>query len=320
MIKTMQHDSIDFKPEPNRIYSSVATMVYDILIDEPLIHPSDWREELNLLRNVGPDDVVNLRINSPGGSSSVAIAFLKAMSECCAKLIGHNEGECSSAATLLFLGCDEWCIAEGSELMIHTASSGYHGKENNFYEYAIHLNKTVNSLLTKHYKGFLTDEEISQVLKGTDMWMDEEEVKTRLENLIKHREEDIGNSISTSEKEAFEYLKSKTKEEILKESFPDLYEEACLEFKSNDKSGCDQTLFPVTFKGNGEVILLKLDGSVVSFELWDSIDTNRACKLLTVEDIKNICKYLYLDTTGLKRKRDLWDALVEVLVRIYNED
>lgn len=299
----------------SRITSSVIARAYDITIDEPLIHPSDWREELDLLRNVGPDDIVNLRINSPGGSLSVAISFLKSMSECCARLVGHSEGECSSAATLLFLGCDEWYIAEGSELMIHTASSGYHGKENNFYEYAIHLNKTVNRLLTKHYKGFLTDEEISQVLKGSDMWMDEEEVKSRLENLVRHREEEIDESVSISNREAYEYLKNKTKEEILQESFPDLYEDSL-----EDSEGVCGELSEVVSTNGTEVWITTSKQNTVVIELLDRKEWDKAYKLLTIDDIKNACKYLGISIVGLRRKKDVWDALFEELVEIVDED
>lgn len=315
MNKVMENYSPTAGYIPSRIKSSVIAQAHDITIDEPLIHPSDWRDELDLLRNVGPDDVVNLRINSPGGSLSVAVAFLKAMSECCARLVGHNEGECSSAATLLFLGCDEWYLAEGSELMIHTASSGYHGKENNFYEYAIHLNKTVNKLLTKHYKGFLTDEEISQVLKGADMWMDEEDIKSRLENLVQHREEEIDESISVSNREAYEYLKNKTKEEILQESFPDLYEEPL-----EDSEGRSGELSKVVSTYGTEVWITTSKNIEVCLDIFDSKDCDKAYKLLTTDDIKNACKYLEIDMVGLSRKKDMWNELLKGLVEIVNED
>ena len=119
-------------------------------------------------------------------------AFCKAIAESQAKIIGHIEHMCCSAATIIFLACDEFVVSDDCEFMIHTAGVGYSGKQNNFHEYALFVNKGNERLMKKYYNGFLSESEIEQALKGTDFWFDADEVVERLSARAKKFDEDSG--------------------------------------------------------------------------------------------------------------------------------
>lgn len=171
------------------VISRPATFEHTIYIDEELVSPSEWRQELETIRSAQEGDYVHLRINSAGGSDVVMGAFVKAIAETQAHVVGHIEHMCCSAATIIFLACHSYVVSDDCEFMVHTASLGYGGKQNNFYEFSTFNNKANERLMKKYYKDFLTEDEISQALKGADFWFDSEEVIKRLENRDKIRQE-----------------------------------------------------------------------------------------------------------------------------------
>ena len=84
------------------VVSRPIAYTHDIFIDKELVQPLDWRLELDTIRNASPNDIVNLRINCPGGSDMVMGAFVKAIAECQGHVVGHIEHTCASAATIIF--------------------------------------------------------------------------------------------------------------------------------------------------------------------------------------------------------------------------
>ena len=171
------------------VISRPATFEHTIYIDEELVSPSEWRQELETIRSAQEGDYVHLRINSAGGSDVVMGAFVKAIAETQAHVVGHIEHMCCSAATIIFLACHSYVVSDDCEFMVHTASLGYGGKQNNFYEFSTFNNKANERLMRKYYKDFLTEDEINQALKGADFWFDSEEVIERLEARDKIRQE-----------------------------------------------------------------------------------------------------------------------------------
>ena len=171
------------------VISRPATFEHTIYIDEELVSPSEWRQELETIRTAQAGDTVHVRLNTVGGSDVVMGAFVKAIAETQAHVVGHIEHMCCSAGTIIFLACHSYVVSDDCEFMIHTASLGYGGKQNNFYEFSTFNNKANERLMRKYYKDFLTEEEINQALKGADFWFDSEEVIQRLETRDKIRQE-----------------------------------------------------------------------------------------------------------------------------------
>jgi ATP-dependent protease ClpP protease subunit len=168
-------------PYTSGVISRPVVFEHTVYIDEELVNPSDWRHELETIRTAAPDDIVVLRINCNGGSDSVMGAFVKAIAESQAHIIGSIEHTCASAATIIWLACDEYILSDDAEFMAHTASLGYGGKQNNFHEYALFLNESNKRLIKKYYEAFFSEEEIDSILKGSDIWLGADEIIQRLE-------------------------------------------------------------------------------------------------------------------------------------------
>lgn len=53
------------------------------------------------------------------------------------------------------------------------------------------VDKQLNEAFESFYLGFLTKEEISQVIDGTDFWMGAEEIKERWNNHLSYKEQEL---------------------------------------------------------------------------------------------------------------------------------
>lgn len=178
-------------PSSSRVISRPYAFDHTIYVDEILMEPADWRYEIDLIRTAGPDDVFHLHINSGGGNVAVLMALLAAMKASMATFVGYLNYECCSAATVLLLECDQWVITENCCFMIHNTSTGYGGKSSDLTSYAM-FNDAQSQSYIKYYKDFLTEEEMTDVLKGVELWLSGEDVVARLNARQKLREEREG--------------------------------------------------------------------------------------------------------------------------------
>jgi ATP-dependent protease ClpP protease subunit/phage head maturation protease len=74
-------------------------------------------------------DVINLRINSPGGSVFDAKAIMNTLRAHPAYVHAHIDGMAASAASVVMLGADTITVEPGGEVMVHRASSEYSGDD-----------------------------------------------------------------------------------------------------------------------------------------------------------------------------------------------
>jgi len=152
-----------------------------VRLDREISEAYYFQEELATIRAATANDIIHILINCEGGMIKTAKAFLSALAQTEAHVITEIEGEACSAATLIFLAGHEHLVSDDAEFMIHTSSYGYGGKESNVRQYVEHQAKATDRLLRKYYKHFLTEEEIDDVIKGRDLWMDADEIMERLE-------------------------------------------------------------------------------------------------------------------------------------------
>lgn len=237
------------------VVSRPIAYTHDIFIDKELVQPLDWRLELDTIRNASPNDIVNLRINCPGGSDMVMGAFVKAIAECQGHVVGHIEHTCASAATIIFLACHEFIVSDDAEFMVHTSSLGYGGKQNNFNEYAIFVNKSNERLMRKYYEGFLSQEEIDLTLKGADLWMNSEEVIERLQNKIEKETEDEPEPLTR------EVAENLSKEELINMMF------------GEEEGALLETTEDAIAEGDEDIILKPIHTWTEYIVLWEHVET-----------------------------------------------
>ncbi len=136
----------------------------------------------NELRNAGKEDMLEIRINSGGGSVNEGIQFYNLLREkfngrSCAYLDNHGY----SMGALLFCMADRRVIYPYSDLMFHNYASTVSGKGGELKSRLEHrdrlLRKFFRNMIVE--KGFLSKKEFDEMVIGKDFWMDAEEMCRR---------------------------------------------------------------------------------------------------------------------------------------------
>lgn len=105
-----------------------------------------------------------------------------------ARIIGVLNGHAASAATAIFLNCDDFIVGENASFMIHSWAFGGYGTTRNVHAQTNFWTKQADDWLDRTYKGFLSDDEIRGVKDGKEIWLEANDLRQRLENLVKTRE------------------------------------------------------------------------------------------------------------------------------------
>ena len=96
-------------------------LIYDVI-------GFSWDQELTAqaiasdLKALGELDLIDVRINSPGGSAYEGLAIYNILKNHPAKVRTHNDGLAASAASIVLMAGDEIIVAENSTTMIHNGS------------------------------------------------------------------------------------------------------------------------------------------------------------------------------------------------------
>ena len=149
-----------------------TTSDYVIRLARPITEADDFADEFQILAGAGPDDTVKMLIVSPGGSLDTCTLITKAMYECQAHITGYIGPTCASAGSAIALACDEWEVDDMSVIMIHTASFGDGGKAPEVEAGVNSKLRQIRRWVTATYTGFLTEEEIENVIGGRDYYFD----------------------------------------------------------------------------------------------------------------------------------------------------
>lgn len=156
----------------------------------PMDDPQSYYEWFHIIRNAGPQDEIIININSPGGVYVTCLQLHRAIMESQATITCNIEGECHSAASIIYLSADNFSVSEGSNMLLHDYSSFIRGKGSDMFRQLQHEKTIIDSFISSVYTGFLTPSEITKVLSGEDMWLDSNEIVRRTELLIDTREKE----------------------------------------------------------------------------------------------------------------------------------
>lgn len=162
------------------IYARARGTDYELYLSGPVDEPEKYTEWFNLMRNAQPDDTILIRINSRGGYTATAVQFARVMSECPAEIVCSIEGDCMSAATMIFLAGDKFEITPFSSFMVHNYSGGSEGKGGEMYDQIVFEREWSSRFLNSVYKDFLTKKEIESLLDGKDIWLHYDDVANRV--------------------------------------------------------------------------------------------------------------------------------------------
>lgn len=167
------------------IRPKITSQIHEFYISGTIKEPSEYIEWFDTIRHARPEDTVKIYINSYGGDMFSGIQFMRVLAETEALVVCSVEGACMSAATMIFLCADQFEVTPHSMFMFHNYSGGTVGKGGEIYDQVRHERKWSERLLKEIYEGFLTDSEIQSLLDNRDMWMDVDEVVSRMQQRTK---------------------------------------------------------------------------------------------------------------------------------------
>lgn len=180
MTRQSKSNDVDLNNQSG-VYERTTGRIFDLYLNDVIQSPKDYIGWNQIIRSAGENDIVHIHINCYGGDVMTTIQLLRSIAECGGTVIASVEGACMSAATFIFLAADICEISDHSQFLIHNYSAGNWGKGNELIAKALAEHAWANKLLNSIYDGFLTKQEIKEVIEGKDFWLDAPEVAKRLE-------------------------------------------------------------------------------------------------------------------------------------------
>ncbi len=137
----------------------------------------DFKEELD---NLGDISILNLYINSPGGSVFVTSAMISMLERLKAKDVTINayvDGIAASAASFLLMVADNIYLYKNSVVMIHKPMCSAYGNAIELQDAINMLDKIENSTMMPMYlaKAKITEEEIKDLI-AKESWLSADEM------------------------------------------------------------------------------------------------------------------------------------------------
>lgn len=161
--------------------------------------PTQFYEHYAVMKSAQPDDLIKLYINSPGGDLATTMEYVEHMRDCQAPILAMIGMNCASGASVIALNADGWDITPFSTFLVHGFSYGIGGSAPHVMNHASFNSKLNERFVREIYKGFLTEEEFSDVFKGIDILIDSDDLGRRLSEIAKMREEEENESVTEKE-------------------------------------------------------------------------------------------------------------------------
>jgi ATP-dependent protease ClpP protease subunit len=175
---------------PFKTYEAVRTQrITTFYLSKIIGDPDQYTDMIHKIRVAAPSDIVYIHLNTGGGRLDTGIQLINAMKDSAARIIAVLDSKAYSLGTLIFLAADEFIVHDNCMFMIHNYSSVTGGKGNEQKSELLATEAWFKKLAKKYYFPFLSHDEIDKVLNGHDIWMDSDEIKKRLKNMVKLQEE-----------------------------------------------------------------------------------------------------------------------------------
>lgn len=154
-------------------------------------HDENVVDAIMTLDLASENDIVNIFINTPGGSLTTTISLVHAMLRTEATVITHADGEVASAGTLIFFAGQSYVVYPYSTLMVHDYSGGVdpYGKGNENLKRLIAGNNLINRMTKDLYIPVFTEEEVAEILEGKDVYLDSDELIDRIKKAYSNEDE-----------------------------------------------------------------------------------------------------------------------------------
>ncbi len=174
----MSKENLLFDKGP-AIYTETIASKHTVSMSRLLADPEEFDDVVNLLRTAGELDHITFLLNNHGGSVDVLLPLINFLEMTSAHTLAMCTGSQSSAATIFAIYCDDLVAMDHSEFMIHEMQAGTIGTMSNVERSSQSLMRRNARLVKEAYGGFLTEQEIQDVLRGVEIYLDDDEINRR---------------------------------------------------------------------------------------------------------------------------------------------
>lgn len=145
-----------------------------------LIEPQYYTELYYTLRTAAETDLIYIHLNSPGGDYNTGLQIINNIGASEAQVVTVLEARAYSMAAMIFLSGDELYVHDNCQLMLHTYSGVFAGKGNEQQAEVAAVGKWFEKVMRRICARVLSDDEVDSIIKGSDFWMDSDEIRRRL--------------------------------------------------------------------------------------------------------------------------------------------
>jgi len=135
------------------------------------------------LRTATDTDLIYLHLNTSGGDFDTGLQIINNMQASSANVVTVLEARAYSMGAFIFLSGDEWIVHDNCQLLFHIYSGSFAGRGNEQQAEVLAVSNWFEKFMTRTCQPFLSSTEIKDVLKGSDVWMDSDEIRHRMERI-----------------------------------------------------------------------------------------------------------------------------------------
>ena len=154
-------------------------------LSEEIGPPLAYTDLFNTLRTASDNDIIFLHLNTPGGNFDTGLQLINNMYASKAHVVTVLEARAYSMGAMVFLAGHELIVHDNCQLMFHNYSSSLIGKGNEQHAQVLAIGKWFEKTMSRVCHPFLSHEEIDNILRGEDIWMDSDEIRKRLKRMNK---------------------------------------------------------------------------------------------------------------------------------------
>ena len=169
-----------------------------------------YDEVVALLSSATESDEIIWNISSYGGfvNSLSMILGWKAMCPAHQTHVLHSNAD--SCASVFFLSdADQYIVGDGATMFLHEIQAGVSGTTSNMIRHMEHLKETNENFIKRSYSGFVSEEEMDQILMGVEVFLTAEQIRDRLTSRQEKRVQEAQNEavqhLKEFEEQVFDY-------------------------------------------------------------------------------------------------------------------
>ena len=165
-----------------------------------IVQASYYTELFYTLRTATENDLIYLHLNTVGGDFDTGLQIINNMLDSDAHVVTVLEARAYSMGAFIFLAGDELVVHDNCQLLFHIYSGVFAGKGNEQQAQGLALSNWFEKFMTRICLPFLSATEVKAILKGSELWMDSDEIRHRMTRIIREISKKIPRAKSASKK------------------------------------------------------------------------------------------------------------------------